>query len=59
MLAGDYRIGEANEPDLLLSIAWGLVYTAESDLGEADVLRLPVGQRELEARTTPSCDGRW
>ena len=57
MLAGDQRIGEPDEPELLGSIARGLIRAAGSDLEEADMLRLPVRQRELEAVSAPSLGG--
>ncbi len=54
---GDERISEADESRLLVGVARGLIRTAGGDLMEADMLRLPDGQRELEALTTPSFDG--
>ena len=60
MLACDQGVGETDETELLLSIAWGLIHTAGSDLVEADMLCLPERQGELETRTTPSLAGlRW
>jgi hypothetical protein len=58
MLAGNQRIGETDEPELLLNIVWGLIGTTRSDLGETNVLGLPVRQRKLETLTTPSLNGR-
>ena len=49
-------VGEADESDLLLSIERGLIDTAGRDLVEADMLRLPVRQRELETVSAPSFD---
>jgi len=57
--AGDQSIGETDEPLLLLSITRGLIRTAGSDLVEADMLRLPDRQGELETPTTRSFDGPW
>ncbi len=54
---GDERIGETDEPRLLGGITRGLIRTAGGDLMGTDMLRLPVGQRELEALTAPSFDG--
>ena len=48
MLAGDQRVGETDELELLLSIARGLIRATGRDLKEVDMLRLPVGQGELE-----------
>ena len=60
MAAGGERIGETDELRLLGSITRGLIRTAGGDLMEADMLRLPDGQGELEALATPSFDGlRW
>ena len=60
MAASGERIGETDEPRLLLGIARGLVRPAGGDVLETDELRFPDGQRELEALTTPSFDGlRW
>jgi hypothetical protein len=56
VLAGDQGVGETDEPDLLILIARRLIDTAGRDLVEADTLRLPVRQRELETVTTPSFD---
>ena len=56
MLAGDQSVGETDEPELLVSIARGLIRAAGRDLEEADMLRLPVGQRELETVSAPSFD---
>src|SRR5215212_10098992 len=55
--AGDQGVGETDEAGLLLGIARGLIRTARSDLVEADVLRLPDRQGELETPTTTSFDG--
>jgi hypothetical protein len=54
MLAGDQRIGEPDEPELLGSIARGLIGAAEGNLVEADVLRLPVRQGELKTVSATS-----
>ena len=54
VLAGDQGVGEPDEASLLLSIARGLIRTAGRDLVEADVLLLPVRQRELELLPTPA-----
>ena len=56
MLAGNQRIGETDETELLLGIARGLVRAAGSDLKEADVLRLPVREGKLKAVSAPSSD---
>ena len=42
-LAGNQRIGETDETELLGSIMRGLIRTVRRDLKEADMLRLPVG----------------
>jgi len=57
LATGDERIGEADEPRLLGAITRGLIRTVGGHLMETDMVRLPDGQRELEAPTTPSSDG--
>ena len=59
VLARDQGVGEPDKPGLLLTIMRELVRTGRRDLVEANVLRLPVRQGELELLTTPSCDGPW
>ncbi len=59
MLAGNQRIGEPDEPELLDSIARGLIRAAGGNLVEADVLRLPVGQGELKTISATSLHRRW
>ena len=59
MLTGNQRIGEPDEPELLGSIARGLIRAAEGNLVEADVLRLPVRQGELEPVSAPSFHRLW
>ena len=56
MLAGDQCVGEADETELLLNIARGLIRAAGRYLEEADMLRLPVRQGELETVSAPSFD---
>ena len=55
--AGNQGVGEADEAGLLLGIVRGLIRAAGRDLGEANVLRLPVWQGELELLPT-SAPGR-
>ena len=57
--AGNQGVGKTDEPDLLLSITRRFIGTARRDLVEADMLRLPVKQGELEILTTASSDGLW
>ncbi len=57
MATGDERISETDESRLLVGIGRGLIRTAGGDFMEADMLRLPDGQRELEALATRSPDG--
>ena len=57
MAAGDQGVGETDEPCLLYGIARRFIGTTWSDLVEADMLRLPVKQGELEVLTTPSSGG--
>ena len=57
MLAGNQRIGETDETELLLSIARGLIRAAGRDIEEADMLRLPFRQRERETVSAPWFDG--
>ena len=59
MAAGDQGVGEADEPGLLVGITRRLIRTAERDIVEADVLRLPVWQGELELLTTPATGRLW
>ena len=59
MLAGDQRVGETDELALLLSIARGLVRASASDVEEADMLRLPVRQRELKTDSTTTFHRLW
>jgi len=54
MLAGNQRIGETDETELLLSIARGLIRAVRRNFEESDMLRLPVRQRELETVSAPS-----
>lgn len=59
MLARGQGVGETDEARLLLSIARGLIRTAGGDLVEADMLRLPVRQREPELPAMPAFGGLW
>ena len=59
VLARDQGVGEPDKPGLLLGITRGLVRTGRSDLVEANVLRLPVRQAQLELLTMLSFDGPW
>ncbi len=57
--ARDQGIGEPDEPGLLSVIARGCIRTAGRDLVKADMVRLPVGQRELETLPAAAFDGLW
>jgi len=56
VLARDQSVGETDESGLLLGIARGFIRPAGRDLMEANMLRLPDRQGELETPTTPSFD---
>jgi hypothetical protein len=53
------RVGGTDELSLLIRIARGLIRTAVRDRVKTNMLRLPVGQRELKTLATSTFDGLW